>query len=205
MIQLVDLPGRRGAGRRHPARRGSRAAGRRSSASAGAAGKFTRVRLHREPHEELHVLVRRDRRRVPDDGHARHRPVDGAALPVRSSSPRQARVALLSSGVVVFAQFVLFLLIGSMLYVYYTRHATAEMAAFTRGRPHPERSDLPALHRRRHLPPGIVGLVHRGVFAAAMSTLSSSLNSSSATAMADFYMPVTPGRATRTTCACRGG
>jgi Na+/proline symporter len=35
-----------------------------------------------------------------------------------ASSPRQARVALLVSGAVVFAQFTLFLLIGSMLYVY---------------------------------------------------------------------------------------
>ncbi len=106
-----------------------------------------------------------------------------------ASSPRQARVALLSSGVVVFAQFVLFLLIGSMLYVYYTGHATAEMAAFTVGGRIQSDRIFPHFIVT-HLPPGIVGLVIAAVFAAAMSTLSSSLNSSSATAMADFYMPM---------------
>ena len=50
-----------------------------------------------------------------------------------ASSPRQARVALLTSGAVVFAQFTLFLLIGSMLYAYYSGHATAEMAGVTYG------------------------------------------------------------------------
>jgi Na+/proline symporter len=105
-----------------------------------------------------------------------------------ATSPRQARVALLTSGAVVFAQFALFLLIGSMLYVYYTGHATAELAAFTLdGRVQSDRIFPHFIVT--HLPPGVVGLVVAAVFAAAMSTLSSSLNSSSATAMADFYMP----------------
>lgn len=109
-----------------------------------------------------------------------------------SRSPRQARAALLSSGVVVFAQFVLFLLIGVMLFVYYTGSAPNEMAAFTfAGR---IQSDRVFPHFIvGHLPTGIVGLVIAAVFAAAMSTLSSSLNSSSATSMADFYMPVRKG------------
>jgi Na+/proline symporter len=38
----------------------------------------------------------------------------------------------------------------------------------------------------------VVGLVIAAVFAAAMSTLASSLNSSSATSVADFYMPMRP-------------
>ncbi len=106
-----------------------------------------------------------------------------------ASSPRQARVALLTSGAVVFAQFTLFLLIGSMLYVYYTGHATAEMAAFTvNGRMLSDRIFPHFIVS--HLPPGVVGLVVAAVFAAAMSTLASSLNSSSATAVADFYMPM---------------
>src|SRR6185295_5900945 len=40
------------------------------------------------------------------------------------------------------------------------------------------------------LPVGVVGLVIAAIFAAAMSTLSSSLNSSAATAMTDFYQPL---------------
>jgi SSS family solute:Na+ symporter len=105
-----------------------------------------------------------------------------------SSSPRQARVALLSSGVVIFAQFVLFLVIGVMLYVFYSGPGAAETAAFTvNGRILSDRIFPHFIVS--HLPSGVVGLVIAAVFAAAMSTLSSSLNSSSATAMADFYMP----------------
>jgi len=108
-----------------------------------------------------------------------------------ATSSRQARVALLTSGAVVFAQFMLFLLIGSMLYVYYTGHATAEIAAFTfDGRIQSDRIFPHFIVS--HLPPGVVGLVIAAVFAAAMSTLASSLNSSSATAVADFYMPMRP-------------
>src|SRR6185295_17042811 len=40
------------------------------------------------------------------------------------------------------------------------------------------------------LPPGVVGLVIAAIFAAAMSTLSSSLNSLAATALTDFYRPL---------------
>ncbi len=105
-----------------------------------------------------------------------------------SRSPREARVALLTSGVIVFAQFVLFLLIGVMLYVFYTGHAPAEAAGFlVNGRVQSDRIFPHFIVTQ--LPPGVVGLVVAAIFAAAMSTLSSSLNSSSATAMADFYMP----------------
>jgi SSS family solute:Na+ symporter len=104
-----------------------------------------------------------------------------------------ARKALLWSGVVVFAQFVLFLLIGVMLFVYYTQHAPGEIAEFMRdGRIQTDR--IFPYFIVRHLPPGIVGLVLAAIFAAAMSTLSSSLNSSAAAAVNDFYVPLTGGR-----------
>jgi SSS family transporter len=105
----------------------------------------------------------------------------------------QARKALLWSGVVVFAQFVLFLIIGVMLYVYYTQHAPGEIASFMQGgRVQGDR--IFPYFIVRHLPPGIVGLVLAAIFAAAMSTLSSSLNSSSAAAVNDFYVPATHGQ-----------
>jgi Na+/proline symporter len=104
-----------------------------------------------------------------------------------------ARKALLWSGALVFAQFVLFLLIGVMLFVYYTQHAQGEIAAFMRdGRLQTDR--IFPYFIVGHLPPGIVGLVLAAIFAAAMSTLSSSLNSSSAAAVNDFYVPATSGR-----------
>jgi solute:Na+ symporter, SSS family len=104
-----------------------------------------------------------------------------------------ARKALLWSGVVVFVQFLLFLLIGVMLYVYYTQHAPGDIASFTvDGRFQSDR--IFPYFIVRHLPPGIVGLVLAAIFAAAMSTLSSSLNSSSAAVVNDFYVPLTGNR-----------
>ncbi|MEZ5319645.1 MAG: hypothetical protein R2752_19750 [Vicinamibacterales bacterium] len=103
-------------------------------------------------------------------------------------SVRDARAALLWSGVVVFVQFVLFLVIGAMLFVYYTQHAPGEIAAFTvDGRIAGDR--VFPFFVVRHLPPGLVGLVLAAVLAAAMSTLSSSLNSSAAAVMGDFVVP----------------
>ncbi|MFN9741659.1 MAG: sodium:solute symporter family transporter, partial [Acidobacteriota bacterium] len=109
-----------------------------------------------------------------------------------SNSTRQARGALLTSGAVIFVQFLLFLLIGVMLYVFYTGHAPGEIAAFTLdGRLQTDRIFPHFIVT--HLPVGVVGLVMAAIFAAAMSTLASSLNSSAATAVGDFYIPMTGG------------
>ncbi|MFN7828754.1 MAG: sodium:solute symporter [Acidobacteriota bacterium] len=109
-----------------------------------------------------------------------------------SNSTRQARVALLTSGAVIFVQFLLFLLIGVMLYVFYTGHAPGEIASFTLdGRLQTDRIFPHFIVT--HLPVGVVGLVMAAIFAAAMSTLASSLNSSAATAVGDFYIPMTGG------------
>jgi SSS family transporter len=99
-----------------------------------------------------------------------------------SKSARQATLALLVSGAVVFAQFVLFLMIGVGLYVYYNHFPPA--AAFAR----PDRV-FPSFIVG-NLPVGVAGLVIAAIFAAAMSTLSSSLNSSATTSLTDFYRPL---------------
>jgi Na+/proline symporter len=106
------------------------------------------------------------------------------------NSPNEARKALLLSGLVVFAQFALFLLIGVMLYVFYSGYATNEVSSFmVEGR---LRADRVFPHFIvNHLPTGIVGLVVAAIAAAAFT---SSLNSQAATTMADFYMPMTGGR-----------
>jgi solute:Na+ symporter, SSS family len=109
-----------------------------------------------------------------------------------AKSAGDARKALLWSGAVVFAQFALFLLIGTMLWVYYSGYAPQEAAAFMRdGRIQSDR--IFPIFIVQHLPHGAVGLVLAAIFAAAMSTLSSSLNSSSAATMTDFYIPATNG------------
>ena len=114
-----------------------------------------------------------------------------------SRSPREARLALLTSGVLVFAQFALFLIIGLMLYVFYSGPAASELAGITlNGQIQTDRL-IPHFIVTR-LPSGLVGLVLASVFAAAMSTLSSSLNSSSATALVDFYLPWSGGQRSAT-------
>ena len=77
-----------------------------------------------------------------------------------------------------------------MLYVYYTGHATAEMAAFTvDGRIQSDRIFPHFIVS--HLPPGVVGTGRSPRCSPRRCPRSSSsLNSSSATAMADFYMPM---------------
>ncbi len=111
-----------------------------------------------------------------------------------SSSRRQARVALLTSGAVVFFQFILFLVIGTMLYVFYSKYGLSEIAAFTGADGKLQTDRIFPHFIVTHLPAGVVGLVIAAIFAAAMSTLSSSLNSSSAAAIADFYIPMTGGQ-----------
>jgi len=106
--------------------------------------------------------------------------------------PRRAATALLSSGAVVFAQFVGFLFIGVLLFAFYQPYAdpgyagaTAAAFPFTAGdRVFPD-------FITKHMPSGLSGLVVAAIFAAA---LSSSLNSIAATAVNDLYKPFRPNR-----------
>lgn len=99
-------------------------------------------------------------------------------------SPGQATAALLTSGVVILLQFALFLLIGAMLFVFY--HKTGSLPADVAAR-----ADRVFPHFIvTQLPNGLIGLVVAAIFAAAMSTLSGSLNSLAATAVTDFYRPL---------------
>jgi solute:Na+ symporter, SSS family len=94
---------------------------------------------------------------------------------------RDSKLALVSSGLLVFFQFFLFLMIGIMLYSFY--------------RYHPEET-IPASNDAifpsfivHHLPHGISGLMIAAILAAAMSNLSSALNSLASTTVVDFYRP----------------
>ena len=107
-----------------------------------------------------------------------------------SRSVSDARRALVVSGAVVFVQFGLFLVIGTMLWVYYTGYAPEALAALTvDGQVQTDRVFLTFI--MSHLPTGLRGLIVAAIVAAAMSTLSSSLNSSAASTLGDFYMPWT--------------
>jgi SSS family transporter len=99
-----------------------------------------------------------------------------------------ARLALVLSGVVILGQFLLFLLIGVGLWVLngaglleLPADATADQAF--------------GWFIVTFLPVGLRGLVVAAVLAAAMSTLSASLNSSATAFVVDFYRPLRPGQA----------
>jgi len=103
---------------------------------------------------------------------------------------RDSRVALLSSGLVILAQFTLFLLVGAGLWYFYrlfppaTKFASADRVFPT--------------FTVEHIPPGMAGLLIAAILAAAMSNLSAALNSLSSTTMIDFYLRLRPETSERT-------
>jgi Na+/proline symporter len=92
---------------------------------------------------------------------------------------RDSKLALLTSGVIIFAQFALFLVIGVMLYTYH-QHEPLIQPGQSNDRIFPE-------FVVRHMPPGLAGLVIAAIFAAAMSTTSGTLNSLASSSIIDFY------------------
>ena len=86
--------------------------------------------------------------------------------------------ALISSGIVVFLQFALFLLLGTGLACYYK--GMANPPEFS------SNDQVLATFIVREMPVGLVGLTLAAVFSAAMSTLSSSLSSSAGAVVNDF-------------------
>lgn len=98
-----------------------------------------------------------------------------------AKTERESRLALFSSWAVIMFQFTLFLLIGTILFVYYQDNAIAPPVQ-------PDR-----IYPRfiwESLPPGISGLVIAAILAAAMSNLSAALNSLASTTIMDFYRPL---------------
>jgi SSS family solute:Na+ symporter len=95
-----------------------------------------------------------------------------------SSNLRDARRALIGSGVVVILQFLLFLVIGIGLFVFY------------RGQTFPTSDAIFPRFIIEVMPPGLTGLVIAAILAAAMSTVSGALNSLSAATTHDIYIPL---------------
>jgi SSS family solute:Na+ symporter len=91
---------------------------------------------------------------------------------------RRSQWALIGSGVAVIVQFTLFLVIGVGLWSFYAAREFART------------DEIFATFIIEELPPGITGLVIAAVFAAAMSSLSSSINSLASASTYDFYAPL---------------
>jgi SSS family transporter len=101
--------------------------------------------------------------------------------------PRSAALALLSSGIVVLAQFIGFLFIGVLLFAFYRPDRIAGCGG--PAAPFRAADQVFPDFITRHLPTGLSGLVVAAIFAAAMS---SSLNSIAAAFTEDLYKPFAP-------------
>jgi len=96
---------------------------------------------------------------------------------------RSSQKALIWSGVVAGMQFALFLFIGLMLYVFYDAALPAEIGLTTT-------DEVFAKFIVDHMPVGIAGLIVASLFAAAMSSLSSSLNALASSTTYDIIKPL---------------
>ncbi len=109
-----------------------------------------------------------------------------------SSSLPDARRAIIGSGLAVFAQFAVFLLIGVGLFAYYG------------ARPFATPDEIFPTFILQRMPPGLVGLIVAAILATTMSTHSGAINSLAAATTHDLYLPLTRGQAD-TPAAFRAG
>ena len=100
-----------------------------------------------------------------------------------------SKKALVWSGVVVALQFALFLVIGLLLYAFYDAQSAETLGLATT-------DEIFAKFIVEQLPVGLSGLIVASLFAAAMSSLSSSLNSLASSTTLDLYKPYFGGNNT---------
>lgn len=91
-----------------------------------------------------------------------------------------SKKALIGSGFLVIIQFALFLILGLLLWSYYDGVAISELGLSRTDEVYPK-------FIVEELPAGISGLILAGIIAAAMSTLSSSLNALASSTLGDIY------------------
>ncbi len=95
-----------------------------------------------------------------------------------SRNERDSKTALLASGVIIFAQFALFLVLGVMLFVY-AQHFALTIPG----------GDLDKIYPQfivHSMPVGLAGIVLASIFAVAMSNASGSLNSLASSSIIDL-------------------
>ncbi len=95
---------------------------------------------------------------------------------------KNSQRALIGSGFVVFLQFALFLGIGILLYGFYNGQTPSQLGLATT-------DEVFAKFIVEQMPTGLSGLIVAALFAAAMSSLASSLNSLASATTLDLYKP----------------
>ncbi len=96
-----------------------------------------------------------------------------------SRSLRQAQVAIIGSGIAVFAQMTLFLFVGLGLWVVY------------HGQTFPAADQIFPTFIIERMPHGLIGLIVAAIIAATMSTHSGAINALAASSTFDIYLPFT--------------
>ncbi len=94
---------------------------------------------------------------------------------------RQSQAALIASGVIVFFQFSLFLVVGVVLFAYYQHFPFP--AGFARA------DQVFPTFVVHQMPMGLAGLLVAAILAAAMANLSAALNALASSSVVDFYKP----------------
>lgn len=99
-----------------------------------------------------------------------------------TKSVAAGRKALIGSGIIIVGQFLLFLVVGLLLYGHYGGATVADLGL--------QRADeIFPRYIIEGLPPGVTGMIIAGLFAAALSTLAGSMSSMASSTVMDLYKP----------------
>jgi SSS family transporter len=98
-----------------------------------------------------------------------------------TESLKKSQKALIISGVIIFFQFAMFLLVGSLLYVFLTPDLIGGEVM--------KSDEVFPKFIIHYMPSGVSGIIIAGLLAAAMSTLSGSISALSSTLVGDIYKP----------------
>lgn len=99
-------------------------------------------------------------------------------------SLKEARKAIVGSGILVIIQFVIFLFAGLALYAYYGTYELSTLGIS-------KSDEIFPLFIINKLPIGVSGIIVAGLFAAALSTLAGSMSALASSTMLDLYKPFT--------------
>jgi len=106
---------------------------------------------------------------------------------VATKNPREATKAIWICCLCSVPTWAFFMFLGTSLYVYFKLNPSPEAADMLTGANNAKADQILPYFMIHHLPAGISGLVIAGVLAAAMSSLSSSINAISAVSIVDIY------------------
>lgn len=102
-----------------------------------------------------------------------------------TATEKEARQSIYTNALLVIPASLIFFAVGTALWVYF-RHYPTQL------NPHGNTDDVFPWYISQQLPAGLAGLVIAGLFAATMSTISSSMNAIATVVTTDFYQPFRP-------------